>query len=97
MGAGHTKVSPVSYDEACKRGKSVAHDTEVCPHAQHFMNKLYLLFLVDDKVLQRLDEAFRRNASASGYLPQATFVRDVLGEAAPSKLSEVSGNSIGSA
>ena len=48
-------------------------------------------FLVDEKVLQRLDEAFRRSATASGYLPQATFVRDVMGEAAPPKLSEVSG------
>lgn len=50
----------------------------------------FVLFLVEEKVLHRLEEAFRRNATASGYLPQATFIRDVIGEAAPPKLSEVS-------
>lgn len=41
-------------------------------------------------MLHRIEEAFRRHASASGYLPQATFVREVIGEAAPEKLAEVS-------
>ena len=54
---------------------------------------LYLLSLSvnNEKVLARIEEAFRRNASASGYLPQATFVREVVGDAVPEKLSEVSG------
>jgi hypothetical protein len=47
-------------------------------------------FAVDQKVLHRIEEAFRRHAAASGYLPQATFVREVMGESAPEKLSEVS-------
>ena len=40
--------------------------------------------------MSRIEEAFRRTASASGYLPQATFTRDVVGDAVPEKLSEVS-------
>ena len=45
---------------------------------------------MDIKVLQRIEEAFRRTAAATGYLPQATFIREVVGDAVPPKLSEVS-------
>lgn len=41
-------------------------------------------------MLQRIEEAFRRTAAATGYLPQATFIREVVGDAVPPKLSEVS-------
>ena len=41
-------------------------------------------------MLHRIEEAFKRHASASGFMPQATFVREVMGEAAPEKLSDVS-------
>lgn len=41
------------------------------------------------KALQRIEETFRRTALASGYLPQATFNRDVIGDAVPEKLTEV--------
>ena len=45
---------------------------------------------VPQETLERLRETFRRLSTASGYLPQATFVRDVLGETVPSKLTDVS-------
>ena len=45
----------------------------------------------DEKILTRLEETFRRTASANGYLPQATFIREVIGDGVPEKLSEVSG------
>ena len=50
---------------------------------------LCFFFAVDKKILHRIENTFRRHATASGYLPQATFVREVLGETAPEKLSEV--------
>ena len=45
---------------------------------------------VSQETLERLRETFRRLSTASGYLPQATFLRDVLGETVPAKLSDVS-------
>ena len=45
---------------------------------------------VDQKALHRIEDTFRRHATVGGYLPQATFAREVMGEAAPEKLVEVS-------
>ena len=42
------------------------------------------------ETLERLRETFRRLSTSSGYLPQATFIRDVLGESVPAKLADVS-------
>lgn len=50
----------------------------------------YLLSVDNPKALQRIEETFKRTASASGYLPQATFIREVVGDAVPVKLAEVS-------
>ena len=47
-------------------------------------------YTVPQDTLERLRETFRRLSTASGYLPQATFLRDVLGESVPSKLADVS-------
>ena len=44
---------------------------------------------VSPKALERIEETFKRSSLATGYLPQATFIRDVLGETVPGKLSEV--------
>ena len=44
---------------------------------------------VPASVLQRLQETFRRLSTGSGYLPQLTFTRDVLGDSVPPKLVEV--------
>ena len=52
-------------------------------------SRVCFFFAVDKKILHRIENTFRRHATASGYLPQATFVREVLGETAPEKLSEV--------
>ncbi len=41
------------------------------------------------KVYERIEETFRRSSTASGYLPQASFIRDVIGDSVPEKLSEV--------
>lgn len=45
---------------------------------------------VPQDTLDRLRETFRRLSTSSGYLPQATFLRDVLGESVPAKLADVS-------
>lgn len=45
--------------------------------------------IVNQDVLTRLEETFKRTAPGSGYLPQVTFSRDVLGETVPTKLTEV--------
>ena len=45
---------------------------------------------VPQTTIDRLRETFRRLSTSSGYLPQATFIRDVLGETVPAKLAEVS-------
>ena len=50
-------------------------------------NLLYIS--VKPKVYDRIQETFRRSSTASGYLPQMAFIRDVLGDAVPGKLSEV--------
>ena len=44
---------------------------------------------VPQETVERLRETFRRVSTANGYLPQATFVRDVLGETVPTKLADV--------
>ena len=55
------------------------------------IDHLHVLALsVPQETLERLRETFRRVSTSSGYLPQATFVRDVLGETVPSKLTDVS-------
>ena len=45
---------------------------------------------VNEEELTRLEEAFKRWASNTGYLPQVTFQKDVLTDVVPQKLSEVS-------
>ena len=45
---------------------------------------------VKEEELTRLEEAFKRWASNTGYLPQVTFQKDVLTDVVPQKLSEVS-------
>ena len=44
---------------------------------------------VEPAILTRIEETFKRVSSAAGYLPQATFTRDVLGDGVPAKLAEV--------
>ena len=46
-------------------------------------------FVVHEEVRKRIEETFRRLSSSSGYLPQTTFTRDILGEFVPIKLAEV--------
>ena len=41
------------------------------------------------EVMGRLEETFKRNSSSS-YLAKLTFVKDILGENVPEKLSDVS-------
>ena len=41
------------------------------------------------EVLQRIEETFRRSSSGSGHLAKITFIRDILGENVPDKLSDV--------
>lgn len=57
--------------------------------------QLTVCFVVDDKVLHRIEEAFKRHAGGTGCMPQATFVREVMGEAAPEKLSDVRSERLG--
>jgi hypothetical protein len=84
MGAGKSKSFPISVDEAYRRGKG----SYLFPLA---LDDLHVrAFSVPQETLERLRETFRRLSTASGYLPQATFVRDVLGETVPSKLTDVS-------
>lgn len=40
-------------------------------------------------LLKRLEETFKRTSSSNGYLPQVTFLRDVMGDGVPQKLAEV--------
>ena len=47
------------------------------------------LSVVDPPVLARIEETFRRSFATTGYLPQSTFSRDILGDIVPSKLAEV--------
>lgn len=84
MGAGKSKSFPISVDEAYRRGKH----SSILPVPS--MTCACVLFPVPQETLERLRETFRRVSTASGYLPQATFVRDVLGETVPSKLTDVS-------
>jgi hypothetical protein len=44
---------------------------------------------IDPPVLARIEETFRRSFATTGYLPQSTFSRDILGDIVPSKLAEV--------
>lgn len=84
MGAGKSKSFPISVDEAYRRGKH----SHISPLA---LDDLHVRPIpVPQDTLERLRETFRRVSTASGYLPQATFVRDVLGETVPSKLTDVS-------
>lgn len=43
---------------------------------------------ISPEILRRLEETFKRTSTASGYLPQSTFFRDVLGETVPVKMAE---------
>lgn len=45
--------------------------------------------IVDATVLTRIEETFKRVSTATGYLPQNTFTRDILGDGVPTKLAEV--------
>ena len=67
------------------------NEVRVRPYLLERIDHLYVHILsVSPETLERLRETFRRVSTASGYLPQATFIRDVLGEAVPAKLADVS-------
>ena len=44
---------------------------------------------MDKDVLARIEDTFKRLSTNAGHLPQATFLRDVMGDGMPAKLAEV--------
>ena len=85
MGVGKSKQFPLTYEEACKRGKMRCPIAERTDFILFFISSL----LVNHDVLARLEETFKRTSSANGYLPLVTFTRDILGDTVPPKLAEV--------
>lgn len=49
---------------------------------------VYLLAVTDEET-QRLRLAFKRASGVNGYMAQPMFVREVLGDCVPAKVSEV--------
>ena len=88
MGAGKSKQFPITYEEACKRGKMKKNNNPLQKGEISFLLS-HFSFLVSHDVLTRLEETFKRMSTASGYLPLVTFTRDIFGDTVPPKLAEV--------